>query len=121
MGRSFEELDLGSTARFFLGLPALVKRHGEGAHNVAQREWRAAGKASEPYTVQNDPTGRYVDAELTPAGLAARGVHVSPLPRASRKEHSPRSASRKPKHARNAIGVQSVGATFQPKRSVRCN
>lgn len=45
-------------------------RHGEGRHNVAQREWRAAKKASEPYTVANDPNYDYVDAELTETGRA---------------------------------------------------
>ena len=30
-------------------------RHGEGEHNVAQREWRAAGMSGEPYTVDHDP------------------------------------------------------------------
>jgi broad specificity phosphatase PhoE len=46
-------------------------RHGEGFHNVAQREWRADpmwdGK-SEPYTIDNDPTWKYVDAELNEKG-----------------------------------------------------
>ena len=44
-------------------------RHGEGFHNVAQREWRAAKKDSEPYTVANDPGFGYVDAELTDVGV----------------------------------------------------
>lgn len=48
-------------------------RHGEGYHNVAQREWRARpgwdGK-TEPYTVDTDPNGRYVDAMLTDEGEA---------------------------------------------------
>ena len=43
-------------------------RHGEGRHNVAQRDWRAAKKAGEPYTVDNDPDFGYVDAELTEVG-----------------------------------------------------
>lgn len=46
-------------------------RHGEGYHNVAQREWRNDpswdGK-SEPYTKDNDPNWRYVDAELNDKG-----------------------------------------------------
>tara|TARA_B110001452_G_scaffold188028_1_gene158370 strand:+ start:197 stop:1339 length:1143 start_codon:yes stop_codon:yes gene_type:complete len=46
-------------------------RHGEGYHNVAQREWRARpgwdGK-TEPYTIDTDPNGRYVDPLLTEAG-----------------------------------------------------
>jgi len=46
-------------------------RHGEGYHNVAQREWRADptwdGK-SEPYTIDTDPDDRYVDAELNEKG-----------------------------------------------------
>jgi len=46
----------------------LLIRHGEGAHNVAQREWRNAGKAGEPYTVDNDPDGLLRDAELTALG-----------------------------------------------------
>ena len=48
-------------------------RHGEGIHNVAQREWRAAAGwdgASEPYTLDNDPGGAYQDALLTPKGEA---------------------------------------------------
>ena len=48
-------------------------RHGEGHHNVAQREWRANpawNGMSEPYTIDNDPTHRYVDAELTAKGEA---------------------------------------------------
>ena len=46
-------------------------RHGEGVHNVAQREWRSAASwdgMSEPYTLVTDPQGRYIDAELTPRG-----------------------------------------------------
>ena len=66
-------------------------RHGEGFHNVAQREWREDPKwyeisrassslslkrtlkkhrdgKSEPYTVDNDPDGRYEDPLLTPLG-----------------------------------------------------
>ena len=45
-------------------------RHGEGHHNVAQREWRAKdwdGK-TEPYTLDNDPELKYVDAELNDKG-----------------------------------------------------
>jgi hypothetical protein len=48
-------------------------RHGEGYHNVAQREWRADPKwdgESEPYTMDNDPDGRYEDPLLTPTGKA---------------------------------------------------
>mmetsp|Transcript_97242 Transcript_97242/g.208603 ORF Transcript_97242/g.208603 Transcript_97242/m.208603 type:complete len:314 (+) Transcript_97242:30-971(+) len=48
-------------------------RHGEGYHNVAQREWRGSpdwdGK-SEPYTIDNDPAPhRYLDPELTATGI----------------------------------------------------
>jgi broad specificity phosphatase PhoE len=43
-------------------------RHGEGRHNVAQREWRAYNNPGEPYTVDNDATGRYADAQLTTVG-----------------------------------------------------
>ena len=46
-------------------------RHGEGTHNLAQRAWRAAPSwdgASEPYTIENDPEWKYMDAELTPKG-----------------------------------------------------
>ena len=46
-------------------------RHGEGYHNVAQREWRADPKwdgKSEPYTLDNDPSGKYEDPLLTPLG-----------------------------------------------------
>ena len=62
-------------------------RHGEGLHNVAQREWRADpgwDGESEPYTVDNDPEYRFVDAELTPKGigqaeaLAARANRLAP-------------------------------------------
>ena len=46
-------------------------RHGEGHHNVAQREWRADpawdGK-TEPYTLETDPDMKYVDAELNDKG-----------------------------------------------------
>jgi len=74
-------------------------RHGEGYHNVAQREWRAAASwdgKSEPYTMDNDPQGVYVDAKLTSTGEAeARALQgrtaslepqllvVSPLRRAT--------------------------------------
>eukprot|EP00658_Telonema_sp_P-2_P033896 TRINITY_DN24792_c0_g2_i1.p1 TRINITY_DN24792_c0_g2~~TRINITY_DN24792_c0_g2_i1.p1 ORF type:complete len:256 (-),score=71.26 TRINITY_DN24792_c0_g2_i1:110-877(-) len=44
-------------------------RHGEGEHNVAQREWRAAGKPGEPYTPDNDPDGVFNDAQLTLVGV----------------------------------------------------
>lgn len=48
-------------------------RHGEGYHNVAQREWRANPAwdgSSEPYTLDNDPPPhRYLDPELTPKGI----------------------------------------------------
>ena len=30
-------------------------RHGQGFHNVAQSEWRAAGKPGEPYLLETDP------------------------------------------------------------------
>ena len=46
-------------------------RHGEGHHNVAQREWRAQPDwdgTSEPYTIDNDASFRYVDALLTDKG-----------------------------------------------------
>ena len=46
-------------------------RHGEGHHNVAQREWRNDAKwdgQSEPYTMDNDPDWRYIDAELNDKG-----------------------------------------------------
>ena len=50
-------------------------RHGEGTHNVAQREWRANPAwdgHSEPYTIDNDPGPpfKYGDAELTELGVA---------------------------------------------------
>ncbi len=48
-------------------------RHGEGYHNQAQREWRADpgwDQKSEPYTVDTDPTERYIDAELNEKGKA---------------------------------------------------
>merc|ERR1719473_311219 len=46
-------------------------RHGEGIHNVAQRQWRARNDwdhLSEPYTVDNDAKFFYIDAELTSKG-----------------------------------------------------
>ena len=46
-------------------------RHGEGHHNVAQREWRAKPDwdgTSEPYTIDNDADYGYVDALLTDKG-----------------------------------------------------
>lgn len=44
-------------------------RHGQGKHNVAQKEWYAAGKPGEPYTEDMDPGGaKYGDAELTELG-----------------------------------------------------
>ena len=48
-------------------------RHGEGHHNVVQREWRARAGwdgASEPYTLDTDPEYRFVDALLTEKGEA---------------------------------------------------
>ena len=57
-------------------------RHGEGVHNVAQREWRSRPEydgRSEPYTLDNDPSGKYTDALLTSAGEAqARALQVRP-------------------------------------------
>ena len=47
--------------------------HGEGFHNVAQREWRTDPNwdgNSEPYTIDNDPDGRCMDAELNEKGRA---------------------------------------------------
>ena len=74
-------------------------RHGEGHHNVAQREWRADPQwdgVSEPYTLDNDGGMRYADATLTPkgeeqarslqqqvAGLAPELLIVSPMRRAT--------------------------------------
>lgn len=74
-------------------------RHGEGYHNVAQREWRAKkgwdGK-TEPYTIDNDPKWKYVDAELNKVGrgqakdlqqrtkeLSPEALVVSPMRRAT--------------------------------------
>ena len=45
-------------------------RHGEGVHNVAQREWLLAEKAGAPYTLTNDPSYAYLDAQLTDTGEA---------------------------------------------------
>lgn len=45
-------------------------RHGEGHHNVAQKNWRAANKPGEPYWLETDPDLRYIDALLTPYGEA---------------------------------------------------
>ena len=71
-------------------------RHGQGYHNVAQAEWRGAGKPGEPYLVSTDPEFRYRDAELTPKGeqqardlrpradaLAPELMVVSPMRRAT--------------------------------------
>ena len=56
---------VGSTKVHFI-------RHGEGFHNEAQRVWRADpswnGK-TEPYTMDTDPSWRFVDAELNDKGL----------------------------------------------------
>ena len=46
-------------------------RHGEGHHNVAQREWRENPnyvKGTEPYKIDTDPEFKYIDARLTPKG-----------------------------------------------------
>ena len=75
-------------------------RHGEGTHNVAQRNWRSDPKwdgSSEPYTLHTDAHGKYLDAELNDTGIAqARALQerastlspqllvVSPLRRATR-------------------------------------
>jgi len=45
-------------------------RHGEGFHNLAQREWQEAKKSGEPYTLDTDPEFRYMDPSLTPTGEA---------------------------------------------------
>jgi broad specificity phosphatase PhoE len=53
-------------------------RHGQGAHNVAQAEWLAAGRPGEPYWVSTDPEFAYIDAELTPLGeQQARDLRAS--------------------------------------------
>lgn len=44
-------------------------RHGEGYHNVAQREWKAAGNEGEPYTLETDPEMKYLDPKLTEVGV----------------------------------------------------
>eukprot|EP00966_Prymnesium_polylepis_P310433 7172372-Prymnesium_polylepis.6 len=46
-------------------------RHGEGHHNVVQREWRATpgwDGVSEPYTLDTDPAFKYLDPSLTAKG-----------------------------------------------------
>ena len=59
-------------------------RHGQGHHNVAQAEWKAADKEGEPYWLSTDPGFRYGDAELTSVGeqqaraLQARANKISP-------------------------------------------
>ena len=74
-------------------------RHGEGFHNVAQREWRANPEwdgQTEPYTLDTDPHYRFIDAELTDKGkgeakalqpateaLAPELMVVSPMRRAT--------------------------------------
>ena len=51
-------------------------RHGEGYHNVAQREWRQAAKPGEPYTIDTDPEYKFIDAVLTPVGVEQVRVGV---------------------------------------------
>mmetsp|Transcript_14775 Transcript_14775/g.29127 ORF Transcript_14775/g.29127 Transcript_14775/m.29127 type:complete len:282 (-) Transcript_14775:122-967(-) len=64
-----------------------IIRHGEGHHNVAQREWRAKADwdgVSEPYTIDTDPDFRYEDPALTDKGegearlLQARASAIKP-------------------------------------------
>lgn len=43
-------------------------RHGQGTHNVVQKEWKEGGNSGEPYTTDNDPDFKYRDAELTSIG-----------------------------------------------------
>jgi broad specificity phosphatase PhoE len=43
-------------------------RHGEGHHNVAQREWLQASKDGMPYDMDHDPDFKYLDAQLTDEG-----------------------------------------------------
>ena len=82
----------GSKKCFFI-------RHGEGYHNVAQREWRADPSwdgVTEPYTIDKDPSYKYLDPSLTEKGvgqaealkprataLAPELMVVSPLRRAT--------------------------------------
>ena len=47
-------------------------RHGEGFHNVAQREYRARPEydgVGEPYTIETDPEWKHRDALLTEKGM----------------------------------------------------
>jgi broad specificity phosphatase PhoE len=62
-------------------------RHGDGAHNAAQREWRQRPDwdgNSEPYTEDNDPDFKYLDPELNELGknqaaaLQSRSALVKP-------------------------------------------
>lgn len=62
-------------------------RHGEGYHNVAQREWKSSPSydgTSEPYTIDNDPEFGYLDPLLTSKGemearaLQERAAAISP-------------------------------------------
>lgn len=59
-------------------------RHGQGYHNVAQKEWREAKKPGEPYTIDRPDAAKYKDALLTPFGreqaeeLRARAALLSP-------------------------------------------
>jgi len=61
-------------------------RHGQGEHNVASKEWAAAGNAGTPYTIENDPQMRYEDAVLTEQGqgeaaaLRQRLQQLDPIP-----------------------------------------
>ncbi|CAD7965114.1 unnamed protein product [Amoebophrya sp. A25] len=73
-------------------------RHGEGNHNVAQREWRARkdfgaykseawDRLSEPYTIDNDPKYRFIDAQLTAAGQAQAEALRDPLAKTNWQAH----------------------------------
>ncbi|KAK7254044.1 histidine phosphatase superfamily protein [Aureococcus anophagefferens] len=58
---------LGATARGRL----VADDYGAAPAEKLRRDWRAAKKAGEPYTVDNDPDFGYVDAELTETALYA--------------------------------------------------
>ena len=82
-------------------------RHGEGVHNVAQREWRSRPEydgRSEPYTVDNDPRqvhGCAAHAGGRGSGPRAAAAHAAALAAAAdRLAAAPRHADRMPPSAR---------------------
>ena len=48
--------------------PAVPRENFPKLYKVAQSAWREFKNPGEPYTIDNDATGRYEDAVLTPKG-----------------------------------------------------